>query len=243
MLKDHQDAYGHGLYDYLKGIADSQIVERSDKYIEPDGLKGYFGTIRSWHPVERRAMRYVRGRVLDIGCGAGRHALHLQEKGHDVLGIDNSPLAVDVCRERGLRDVQAMSITEVSARVGIFDTVIMMGNNFGLFGSFRRAKWLLKRFAAMTSDTGRIVTATTDVYDTSVPEHLAYHAQNRAKGRMSGQIKLRVRYKKYATPWIDYLMVSRKELEDILEGTDWTVSEYLDTDAAQYVAVIDKKKA
>lgn len=243
MLKDHQDACGHSFEDYLRGRAVSQIVERSDGYVDPDGLKGYFDAIKDWHPVEKQAMRYVRGRVLDVGCGAGRHAIHLQGKGFDVVGIDNSPLAVNVCRERGLRNARGMSITEVSARLGMFDTIIMMGNNFGLFGNLTRARWLLRRMSRMTSTTGRIVAATTDIYDTDVPEHLMYQAQNRARGRMSGQIRFRIRYKKYATPWIDYLMVSREELEGILQGTDWTVSKYLDTDAAQYVAVIDKKKA
>jgi 2-polyprenyl-3-methyl-5-hydroxy-6-metoxy-1,4-benzoquinol methylase len=38
-------------------------------------------------------MQFVKGRVLDVGCGAGRHSLYLQEKGFDVLGTDISPLA------------------------------------------------------------------------------------------------------------------------------------------------------
>jgi len=74
MLKDHQDAYGHSLYDYLKGKAESQVVERDDGYIEPDRLKGYFNSYKDWPLMERNAMRYARGRVLDIGCGVGRHA-------------------------------------------------------------------------------------------------------------------------------------------------------------------------
>ena len=77
MLKDHQDAYGHSLYDCLKGKADTQIVERDDSCIESDGLKGYFNTYRDWHPIEKKAMRFVRGRVLDIGCGVGRIAIPL----------------------------------------------------------------------------------------------------------------------------------------------------------------------
>lgn len=37
----------------------------------------------------------VQGPVLDVGCGTGELALFLARRGHDVLGIDLSPRAVD----------------------------------------------------------------------------------------------------------------------------------------------------
>ena len=54
-------------------------------------------------------------------------SLFLQKKGHDVLGIDISPLAVKVCKERGLRNVMMKSISEVDSSLGKFDTILMMG--------------------------------------------------------------------------------------------------------------------
>jgi hypothetical protein len=59
---------------------------------------------------------------------------------------------------------------------------------------------------------------------------------------MPGQVRLRVRYKRHATPWIDLLMVSRQEMESIVEGTGWVVSKYLGSDAAPYVAIIEKNR-
>ncbi len=73
---------------------------------------------RRWQPVERRAMRFVRGRVLDLGCGAGRVCLHLQERGLDVVGIDTSPGAIEACRRRGVRDARLLALAEVDARLG-----------------------------------------------------------------------------------------------------------------------------
>lgn len=57
---------------------------------------------------------------------------------------------------------------------------------------------------------------------------------------MSGQIRLRVRYRTYCTPWFDYLMVSKAEMEGILEGSGWAVKEYLDSPGSSYVAVIER---
>jgi 2-polyprenyl-3-methyl-5-hydroxy-6-metoxy-1,4-benzoquinol methylase len=54
-------------------------------------------------PDEKKAIDYAKGRVLDVGCGAGRHILYLQKKGLKVLGIDQSPLAVNMCKLRGAK--------------------------------------------------------------------------------------------------------------------------------------------
>ncbi len=84
------------MYDFFKGQEVFEIVERDDGYIQALPMTLYFGEYRKWPGIEREAIRYVRGRGLDVGCGAGRHSLYLQKKGLDVLGIDVSPLAVKV---------------------------------------------------------------------------------------------------------------------------------------------------
>jgi hypothetical protein len=83
------------------------------------------------------------------------------------------------------------------------------------------------------------VAETRDVYRTEDPAHLAYHERNRRRGRMAGQIRIRVRHRLLSTPWFDYLMVSREELEQLLAGTGWHLTRTLDDDDI-YVAVIEK---
>lgn len=243
MLKDSQDAFGHGMLDYYHGTRTSLVIERDDGYFEPDvGLQMYFTEYQDWHPDERKAMRYVRGRVLDIGCGAGKHSLYLQQKGLDVVGIDNSPLAIEVCRLRGLRDVRSVPVTRIGPRLGVFETIVMLGNNFGLFGNPIRAKRLLRRLHGMTSRHGRIIAQSADPYRTDSPDHLEYHERNQAKGRLPGQVRLRVRYRKYTTPWWDLLLVSKQEMADILDGTGWRANIYLETETASYIAILEKTR-
>ena len=123
--------------------------------------------------------------------------------------------------------------------LGVFDTIVMLGNNFGLFGSKAKARGLLRRFHKLTSDRGRIVAETRDVYGTDDPAHLAYHERNRRRGRMAGQVRLRTRHRLQATPWFDYLMVSPSELVELLEGTGWHLARTLEADDL-YIAVIEK---
>ena len=240
-LSDKQDAFGHGMHDFLQGRAAAEIAERDDGCLGLTGGPGcYFREYREWPSLEKRALRLARGRVLDIGCGAGRVALHLQGKGLDVLGVDNSPMAVKVCKARGLKKARVVPVTQLSRKLGLFGTIVMFGNNFGLVGNVKRAKWLLRRFHAMTTPDARIIAESRDPYHTDEPLHLAYHKRNRRQGRMGGQIRLRVRYKVYATPWIDVLMVSREEMTKVLDGTGWHVRQCLDGDGSLYAAVMEK---
>jgi len=244
MLRDSQDAYGHLVLDYLKRGRGQEIVEREDGLLDPSRtLPGYyFADFRSWAAHERKAMRFVKGRVLDIGCGVGRVALYLQKRGFDVSGIDISPLAVKVCKLRGLKKVTVLSISNIGATLGKFDTLLMFGNNFGLFGSFSRARLLLRRLYEVTSDDARIIAESTDPYKTRDPAHLAYQRLNRSKGRMSGQVRIRVRYRTYMTPWFDYLLVSKREMHRIMIGTGWRIERFIDSTGSQYIAVIGKRE-
>ena len=236
-MEEHRDAYGQLVLAYLEGQrAVREIVERDDGFIEAiEGPATYFAPVRRWPFAERRGLRFLRGRVLDAGCGAGRVALELQARGREVVAVDVSPLAVEVARRRGVADARVLAFEEVGSALGHFDAVVLYGNNFGLFGGAAKAKRLLRRLRPLAE---RIVASTRNPYDTHDPAHLAYHERNRRRGRMSGQLRLRVRYRDYASSWFDYLIVSPDELAALLEGTGWRVSRVIQGEPL-YVAVLD----
>jgi SAM-dependent methyltransferase len=214
-----------------------ELVESDDGFIEAsEGPGNYFAPVRRWPASERRGLRFVHGRVLDVGCGAGRVALELQARGREVVAIDVSPGAVEVARRRGVRDARVLALEDVGAQLGGFDTVVMYGNNFGLFGGKAQARLQLKR---LHSFVGRIVASTVNPYETTDATHLAYQARNRSRGRMAGQLRLRVRYREIASPWFDYLLVSPAELEMLVEGTGWQVHRIIDGTPV-YVVVLDR---
>ncbi len=241
MLRDYQDAFGHAYYDYLKGETSFMIIERSDGYIEAGNIAMYFTEYKDWPSHVKRAMKYVHGKVLDVGCGAGRHALYLQQNGFDVLGIDVSPLAIKVCKMRDLKKAKVLSVTGISSTLGTFDTILMLGGNFGLFANKQRTKWLLKRFYGMTRESAVVIAQSRNIYRTKEPHHLHYHECNRKRSRMAGQIRLRVRYKKYAEPWYDYLLVSPGEMRMLLQGTGWKIKKFIGVKGTLFTAIIEKK--
>jgi SAM-dependent methyltransferase len=226
------DAFGQMLLD---GGGVVEIVERDDGFIRAATLN-YFAAVADWAPVERRALRWVRGRVLDVGVGAGRVALELERRGRQVVGIDISPGAVEVARRRGVGDVRVLAFEDIDASLGHFDTVVMYGNNFGLFGSATKACRLLPRLRPLAD---RIVATSNDPYKTDDPAHLAYQERNRAGGRMPGQLRLRNRYRDVVGPWFDYLIVSPDEMAALVEGTGWHVRRLISGDGSYYAAVLE----
>ncbi|MFX0117185.1 MAG: methyltransferase domain-containing protein [Candidatus Hodarchaeota archaeon] len=241
-LEESEDAFGQIFNDYFyERDGTGEIVERDDGYVDIScGGAFYFSQYRDWPEYEKAAMKFVKGKVLDIGCGAGRHSLFLQKKGFEILGIDASPLAIEVCKRRGLNNARVLSIADISADLGMFDTILMLGNNFCLVGTPDRGKKLLRELTAITADRGRIVAQTRDPYKTDKPEHFEYHASNRKQGKMSGQARIRIRYKKYATPWFDFLMTSREEMQAILDNTCWQITECIEGNEGIFVAIMDK---
>jgi SAM-dependent methyltransferase len=239
------DGYGEMLLAALEdgGSEMLEIVERDDGLIMASrfGVAHYLAPYRKWPSPQRRALRLARGRVLDIGAGAGRVSLRLQEKGHEVVAIDSSPGAVDVCRRRGVREARVLRLEEVDGRLGRFDTVVLYGNNLGLLGSRAKGRRLLRRLDRITTARARILGEILDPYPDAAPVHLAYHQRNRELGRMSGQIRIRIRYRDLATPWFDYLFLSRPELAELVEGTGWRLARTIDDASPIYVAVLEKQ--
>jgi SAM-dependent methyltransferase len=244
VVEPRHDAYGQLLLAAFEGDDVVEIVERDDGFITASvmGPKLYLAPFRRWPSHHRRAMRYARGRVLDVGAGAGRVSLHLQERGQDVVAIDNSPGAIAVCRRRGVREARVLAFDTVDESLGTFNTIVLFGNNFGLFGTPTKAKQLLRRLHRMTSNDARIIVESRDVErrgGADAPWHRRYRERNIARGRLPGQIRIRVRFRDVIGPWMNYPMVSPDQLGEILAGTRWYVVNVFDSDDT-YVAIIEK---
>jgi SAM-dependent methyltransferase len=221
------DAFGEVLREcWRKGGgpgAAFEIVERDDGFLSVVDGAHYFAPLETLSPPDLWACERVTGRVLDVGCGAGRHAVHLMAKKYDVTGVDPSPGAVDVASSRGVPVIQG-TIDDLTAS-GTFDTALLMGNNLGLLEGGERGRQVLDKLAALVRPGGRLIGSGVDPSTESDPEHLAYQARNRARGRMPGQLRVRVRYRCLSTQWFDYLHASPEELRTLTAGTAWTISD------------------
>ena len=242
----NDDVFGQELWNSYNNKLSFQVVERDDGYVQIDqDAHLYFKGYKYWKKTEKLAIKYATGYTLDIGCGAGRALLYLQERGHRSLGIDTSRLSIKVCKLRGIKNARLMDINNINKfRPASFDSILLFGNNFGLLENHIKAKKLLKIMYKITSKNGVIIAESRDPYITDNPVHLKYHKTNLRKNRMAGQLRLRVRFMQYSTKWFDYLYVSKKEMKDLLNETGWKIKRFIDSEDfnnnGQYIAIIEK---
>ena len=138
-----------------------------------------------------------------------------------------SPGAVAVCTERGVHDVQLRSVLQIDQSMGRFDRIAMFGNNLGLVANPAQGARLLRRFTKILAPGGVVIAVSLDPFGTSDPVHLAYQKRNRDRGRAGGQIRIRIRYRTFATPWFDYLFLSVDEVEAMARTAGWTLVDVL----------------
>jgi SAM-dependent methyltransferase len=235
------DAFGMLLAHHQEIPNAVEIVERDDGFIDATGAGHYFDQAEAWPLLDVAAVRRCKGRVLDVGAGAGRASLELQHRLHGVVALDTSPGAIGVCRNRGVQHTFTGTVYGLAdSRPDRFDTILLLGNNLGLLGTPEAAPGFLAALATLSAPDATVIGIGVDPHGTDDPFHLAYHEGNRAAGRPSGQLRLRVRHRALATPWFSYLLLSPDELECVTRGTDWRLGD-VQTDASLYLAVLTKR--
>lgn len=213
-------------------------IERNDGYIDCANTQGYFAAQEDWSSNERILLKHAESPVLDIGCGAGRHALFLQEKGLEIVGIDNSEGAVYVCKKRGLKNVVLGSACNLPSFKKPFSTFLLLFNNFGICGAQSETVKMLQRLYQISTPNAKILLSYADVSQTKNPFHLAYHKRNLAAGRLKGQITIRLRYQGYIGSWFDIWLPTKGQFLETIQKAQWRIEKDFEKEGFHHVMLL-----
>ncbi|MFC7358434.1 class I SAM-dependent methyltransferase [Jejudonia soesokkakensis] len=157
-----EDLFGKALLDFYHGnYTEDIITETNISEKDEFPLPYLFRSYKEMPKVEQKALNLARGKVLDIGCGSGSHALYLQEKGLDVTAIDTSPGAVEVAKKRGVKKVLLTDILAYSE--SSFDTILVLMNGTGIFKKVALVPRYLQHLKSLLTPKGSIYIDSSDI--------------------------------------------------------------------------------
>lgn len=154
---------GAAIRDYFRQGKSAQLKVLSSLFDDDEMPVAHL--FRSYHempPLEQRALNEARGKVLDVGAGAGCHALALQERGLDVTAVDISPLSCETMKERGVANVECVNIFNQRFQER-FDTLLLLMNGTGIAGKLSRLPQLLSRLKQLMNAGAQILIDSSDL--------------------------------------------------------------------------------
>ena len=162
-LSPNNDPMGAAIHDYQNKGKASRLRVLSSMFDEDEmPVAHLFRTFNQMPRLEQKALSMAKGRVLDIGAGAGCHALALQERGLEVKAIDISPLSCEVMKERGVKDAECVNLFNPQLQ-GKYDTLLLLMNGTGIAGKLNRLSMLLNRLKELLAEGGQILIDSSDL--------------------------------------------------------------------------------
>lgn len=221
-----KDVLGQAIYDFHTQNSPGDLWIHN-KYGPKEAMpvEAYFREENDMPDLEWLAMNECRGRVLDVGAGAGSHALQLQERGFEVTAIDISPLAVKVMQERGVKSAVVQDIFTYSGQQ--FDTILLLMNGIGLAGKLDNLEKLLSTFKLLLAKSGQLLFDSSDIaylYEGKLPQDRYY-----------GEITYQYEYKDQKTAWFDWLYIDEHKLTDIAHKAGWNIEVLYEDEFKQFL--------
>ena len=199
-----KDLFGKAILDYQTNNSPEDILtETSISEADEMSVAYLFRNYNEMPKLEQKALQLAKGKVLDVGCGAGSHALELQnERKLNVTAIDISENAIEACKLRGLKNAFVENILDLDTE-DKFDTILSLMNGTGIFGTLKETSKYLQKLKSLLNDGGQILIDSSDlIYMFDQDEDGAYSIP--ADGYY-GELTFTVQYKgetEETFPWL-----------------------------------------
>jgi SAM-dependent methyltransferase len=236
---EHYNPHGQSLVDYQRGDTDAFTTVHSAGGLTTDVPVGLFFRAPDMFPLEQKALELCRGRVLDIGAGAGSHALALQARGLEVIALDFLPECVAVMRARGVKEaVQADIYTFAAAP---FDTLLSLMNGLALVRDLNGLQPFFASLRRLLKPGGQFLVDSVDLRRTGRPQSAAMVEAATRAGRYFGEADLQLEYKgRRGTPFTQ-LYIDADTLAQHAQAAGWACEIVEQEATGRYLARLEVK--
>ena len=158
-----KDLFGKAMLDFATNNNPENIVtETNISEADEMDVSYLFRSFKEMPKLEQKALKLAKGKILDVGCGAGSHALYLQENDFEVLAIDISANAIETCKLRGINNAVVLNLLEIDTTLK-FDTIYLLMNGTGIFGKLKNIDQYLSKLKELLTPTGQILIDSSDI--------------------------------------------------------------------------------
>ena len=238
------DAMGMAILDYAKWQREEKSGKGGRKLgrlcvyspmFEDDEipLKTLFRSYNSMPKIEQLALDLAKGKVLDVGAGAGCHSLALQQRGLDVTAVEISPLSVEAMLLQGVKNVVNQDFFTLEGR---YDTILMLMNGIGIVGTLERMPSFFTHLDNVLAPGGQLLCDSSDIgylfEDTpELIEEMDYY----------GEQTFQMQYENVIGETFPWLYIDSKTLKQVAEENGYVAEIVAEGDHYDYLARITKK--
>lgn len=158
-----KDLFGKAILDFqTNNSPEDLITETTISEADEMSVAYLFRSFNEMPKLEQKALELAKGKILDVGCGAGSHSLYLQnEKKLDVTSIDISEKAIETCKLRGIKNARVQDV--LTLEVEKYDTIISLMNGVGIFGKLQNCNKFLSKLKSLLNPGGQILLDSSDI--------------------------------------------------------------------------------
>lgn len=222
------DIYGQALQDFFDGKQEHQLW-LNNNYGEPEEMpvEVFFRPEAEMPEAESLALHLCRGKVLDIGAGAGSHALVLQEQNFEVTALELSPGAAAVMQKRGVKTVVQQDVFHYKTEK--FDTLLLLMNGIGLTQNLTGLDRFLQHAKQLLLPGGQLIFDSSDIL-------YLYEDLPLPKNKYYGEISYQYQYKNQLGEWFNWLYIDQKTLIKTASKNGWVCEIKYEDDMDLYLA-------
>jgi cyclopropane fatty-acyl-phospholipid synthase-like methyltransferase len=226
-----KDIHGQAILDYYKGDLEASLLIHNN-YDEPEEMpvEVFFREEMDFSVIENLALIECKGKVLDMGAGAGAHSLVLQKRGFDVTALENSAGCIQVLQQSGVNNCVKADYASHQAK---YDTILAMMNGIGLAGTLEKIPDFLKKCMSLLHEDGQLLIDSSDIsylYEDGIPQPSDYY----------GEVRYQYEYKGTKSQWFDWIYVDQDKLAEIASNLGFKIEVLHTAETDQYLCCITK---
>ncbi len=230
-----KDLFGKAILDFQTHNKPEDLITETSISEEDEMSVAYlFRSYSEMPSLEQKALELAKGKILDVGCGAGSHSLYLQNQRYlDVTAIDISANAIQACTLRGIKDAKVQDVMALENEK--YDTILLLMNGAGMCGRLKNVAAFLSKLKSLLKPNGQILLDSSDIiymFDEDedggkiIPLDQEYY----------GEVVFNIRYKGQQENPFNWMYIDYNTLQNVAYANELHCELLLEGDHFDYLA-------